>query len=182
MALLLAGCVLGSRDAIDGGVASTTEVTLVRSDPSLFQIVEVGFGEGQYVGFGNFTELPATLGGAWLCQERDCVQLPDREVGPGETLYVTVGNGSGLNGVVAAGADLPVLTPADGELALFQTNDFDDPAAMIGYLQWGKTPHAQTELAIEAGFWVEDAWAPSGANAVRIFIDLESGLWLWESA
>ena len=53
---------------------------------------------------------------------------------------------------------------------------------MLIYLQWGSTPHQLTDLAIKAGLWVEHAWAPSGPSAIRIFVDPNTGLWLWDSS
>jgi hypothetical protein len=51
---------------------------------------------------------------------------------------------------------------------------------MLIYFQWGSTPHELTQLAIEAGLWVEGGYGPSSENATRLFKVAETGLWLFE--
>ena len=76
----------------------------------------------------------------------------------------------------------PVLNPADGEVALFASDKFDDPKALLVYLQWGSTPHALTDLAVEAGLWIKTAYAPTSENATRLFRSEETSGWMFEEA
>jgi hypothetical protein len=172
----------------DGSSAETTSSTPSRavSDPAysgaFFEIVVINFEEEPYVELHNFTDSSSTVRGMVLTQPPSSFVLPDVEVAPGETVKVAVGSGSGLEGLVIQNAELGELRPEDGEIAVFSSDDLNDPEAMLIYLQWGKTPHDLTDMAIGAGRWVEHAWAPSGPSAIRIFVDQDTGLWLWDSS
>ena len=72
------------------------------------------------------------------------------------------------------------LKPGDGEIALFEGQDVKQPQAMKIYFQWGSTPHALTQAAIDAGLWVEGGYGPSSNNATRLYKVKDSGLWLFE--
>ena len=115
-----------------------------------------------------------------LVQGTDYFELPDVVVESGDTVRVTVGDGEGLENVVATNATLGDLAPADGEMALFTSQEFDDPTAMIVYLEWGSTPHDLNPVAVEAGLWLEGSFAPTSATATRLFRVEESGLWIFE--
>lgn len=142
-----------------------------------FDIKEVGLGADGYVALRNYVDVPSSLTGLYLCQPPDCVGLPDVEIQPGEVAVIAVGNGDGLDGVVMTDADL-TLTPADGEIALYASEDVENKDDLRVYLQWGLTPHAGTEVAQAAGLW-GTGWAPSSAGATRLFRN-EGGLWLFD--
>lgn len=169
-------------DASTTTVAETT--TTVREQPegasSFFAINEIGLGPDGYVSLTNFTDVPVRLAGLFLCQRPNYFELPDVAVEPGQTVRVAVGDGDGLENVVATNATLGDLNPEDGEIALYTSQDFDDPAAMIVYLEWGSTPHGRSSVAVEAGLWLEGSFAPTSATATRMFRVEESGLWLFE--
>lgn len=147
---------------------------------SFFAINEVGLGPEGYVALTNFTDVPASLGGLYLCQGAQCFELPNVTVDPGETARVTVGDRAGRGDVIATGATLGELRSSDGEIALLASPDVEDPEAILVYFQWGSTPHALTQTAIDAGLWVEGGYGPSSQNAARLFKVEESGLWLFE--
>ena len=158
----------------------TTTARVSSGTGSFFSINEVGLGPDGYVALTNFTDVPASLDGLHLCQGSQCFALPDAAVGPGETARVSVGDGSGYEDVIAAGATIGELRPSDGEIALMASPDVDDPGAMLLYFQWGSTPHDLTATAIEAGLWVEGGYGPSSPDATRLFKVQETGLWLFE--
>jgi hypothetical protein len=147
---------------------------------SFFAIYEVGLGPDGYISLTNFTDVPVSTGGLTLCQGSDCFALPDAEVAAGEVARVAVGDGSGLEGVIATEATLGELRPTDGEIAIYASQEYDDPKALLAYLQWGSTPHDLTGVAVEAGLWFETSYAPTSANATRLYRVEESGLWLFE--
>jgi hypothetical protein len=147
---------------------------------TFFAINEVGLGPNGFVALTNFTDAPASLAGLHLCQGAECFELPDGVVNAGETVRIAVGDGSGVEGVVATRATLGELRPSDGEIALVASPELADPQAMLVYFQWGSTPHDLTQLAIDAGLWVEGGYGPSSKNASRLFKVAESGLWLFE--
>jgi len=196
-ALVLLGASCSSSDdatsdtttASDSGASTDSvpdsEPDTVRRQPeaasSFFAINEVGLGPDGYVALTNFTDVPVTLAGLFLCQRPDYIELPDEEVAPGETVLVALGDGSGLDGrVVATNVGLGELRPSDGEIGLYTSNDFGNPVAMIEYLEWGSTPHGRTDVAVAAGLWPEGSFAPTAETATRLFRVEESGLWLFE--
>ncbi len=63
---------------------------------------------------------------------------------------------------------------------LYGAPDPKDPAALEAYLEWGSTPHEGTAAAVASGRWRDGSYAPAGENAARLFVDLGTGLWLWE--
>jgi len=164
--------------------AAAVTASTARSQPdgasSFFAINEIGLGADGYISLTNFTEVPVTLDGLFLCQRPNYVALPDVTVEPGQTVRVAVGDGDSIENVVVTNADLGDLKPEDGEIALYTSQDFDDPAAMIVYLEWGSTPHGRSSVAVDAGLWLEGSFAPTSATATRLFRVEDSGLWLFE--
>lgn len=147
---------------------------------SLCAINEVGLGTNGYIALTNFTDQPASLGGLLLCQGAKCFALPDVAVTPNSTVRVALGDGTGFDGVVAKGATIGELRPPDGELALYASQNVKDPKAMLVYLEWGSTPHEDTQAAIDAGLWIKGSYAPSARDATRLFRQ-DSGLWLFDA-
>ena len=176
--LILAGCSTTQPVATETSAPSPTALPGSVSG-SFFAIHEVGLGSGGYVALTNFTDQPARLGGLFLCQGAQCFELPDAEVAAGATVRIAVGDGAGLDQVVATKATIGELRPADGEIGLYTSQDVSDPQAILKYVQWGSTPHDNTRVAIEAGLWSEGGFAPSSEKATRIFRD-DSGLWLFD--
>ena len=147
---------------------------------SLFAINEVGLGPGCYIALTNFTDQPASLGGLFLCQGAQCFALPDVAVAPKATARVALGNGAGLDGVVAKGATIGELRPSDGEIALYASQNVKNPKDMLVYLEWGSTPHDNTQTAIDAGLWIKGSYAPTAKDATRLFRK-DTGLWLFDT-
>jgi hypothetical protein len=181
---ILAGCntaIPNAAPVLEPTATVTPEKATV-SNPvtgSLFAINEIGLGPAGYVSLTNFTDQPAALGGLFLCQASRCFALPETEVLPGRTVRIATGDGSGIEGVVAANATLGELQPSDGEVGLYASTDVTDPRAILAYLQWGSTPHENTAAAIQAGLWLEGAFSPSSDRAIRLF-RTDGGLWLFE--
>lgn len=148
---------------------------------TLLRFTEIIPGPDGYLVLENFTDVPVTLAGQHLCQGDMCFALPDEVVPSGETIIITTGDGEALEGLVVSNATIGDIRPADGEIGLYASTEWDDPQALLTYIEWGSTPHELTELAIEAGVWLEGSYAPAGANATRLYRDQDSGLWLWDS-
>lgn len=182
LAVAVSACSGGTSDDTTTTVAETT--TTIRDQPvdasSFFAINEIGLGSNGYVSLTNFTDVPVRLAGLVLVQGSDYFELPDVAVEPDGTVRVAVGDGEGLENVVATDATLGELAPEDGEIALFTSQEFDDPTAIIVYLEWGSTPHELNPVAVEAGLWLEGSFAPTAATATRLFRVEESGLWIFE--
>jgi hypothetical protein len=183
--LLLAGAACGGENPTGdtSAAASPPEMEPAKASSrtgTFFTINEVGLGPNGFVALTNFTDVPASLDSLYLCQGSACFELPDVVVGAGETARIAVGDGAGHEGIVATRATLGELRPSAGEIALFSSQELDDPQAMLVYFQWGSTPHKLTQTAIDAGLWVEGGYGPSSQNATRLFKVAETGLWLFE--
>jgi hypothetical protein len=176
---ILAGC--SSANSTKTESVTPDQVVSARSSTGgLLAINEVGLGANGYVALTNFTDQPVGMGGLFLCQGTKCFELPNTDVSPGVTIRVAVGDGAGLSGVVATQATIGELRSSDGEVALYSSRNVNDPKAMLVYLEWGSTPHADTRVAIDAGLWIKGSFAPSSDNATRIFRN-EGGLWLFDA-
>lgn len=147
---------------------------------SYFAIQEVGVGDISYVSLTNFTDVSVTTAGLILVLDGENIELPDVAVEAGATGRIALGDGAGLENVIMTAEDLGPLRPAEGEIALYTADDFSDPAAMINYFEWGSTPHERTDVAIEAGLWLEGSYAPTSPTATRLYRVEETGLWLFE--
>ena len=150
------------------------------SDVSFYFLIdEVGLGPQGYITLRNFTDVAASLDAVFLCQATGCVDLPDVTVVPNETVRIAVGDGAGLENVVMTRASLD-LPPTDGEVAVYGSEDINDPAEMRYYVQWGSTPHELTDIAVEAELSGTSTYAPSGPTATRLWKN-EGGVWEWDS-
>lgn len=176
------------KSTTDTTTAIDVPTTIPNANPAIvssttgtyFAINEVGLGSNGFVALTNFTDVPASLTGLYLCQGSACFELPDVVVAADDTVRISVGDGSGYENVIAAHATLGELRPSDGELALLVSKKIDNPQSMLVYFQWGSTPHGLTQTAIDAGLWVKGGYGPSSQNAIRLFKVPESGLWLFE--
>jgi hypothetical protein len=184
LTLILAGC------SPSVSIPPSTPIPTVTSTPetvavsrsgsgSLFAINEVGLGQDGYVSLTNFTGQPASLSGLFLCQGSSCFELPETDVPADSTVRVAIGDGSELENVVATGAAVGGLQSSDGEIGLYASPNITDPDALLAYLQWGSTPHQNTGTAVQAGLWIEGAFAPSSNQAKRLY-RTEGGLWLFD--
>lgn len=162
------------------GISTTGPAKESFGSGAFFTINEVGLSANGFVALTNFTDQPANLAGLYLCQGFKCFELPVVTVAAGETVRIAVGDGAGLEDVVASHATLGELRPSDGEIALLSSQNPKDPKAMFAYFQWGSTPHDLTQIAIDNGLWLQGGYGPSSDNATRIFRDPETGLWLFD--
>ena len=176
LTLILAGC-----STSNSTIPETSDQTSSSNSNfgSLFSINEIGLGPNDYVALTNFTDQPASLGGLFLCQDTKCFELPNVEVAPGAMARIAVGDGTGLDNVVSTGATIGELQPVNGEVALYVSKKVKDPGSIIMYLEWGSTPHGNTDNAIEAGLWIKGSYAPSSDKATRLF-RTDGGLLVFE--
>lgn len=143
-----------------------------------FNIDEIGLGAEGYVTLRNYTDLPSSLGAMYLCQAGGCVDLPDEVIEPGAFARIAVGSGEGLADVVLSRVALE-LSPADGEIGLYVSENVRSTADLRAYVQWGSTPHPLTDIADQAGLWPKTGFAPSAPHATRLW-KTEASLWVWD--
>lgn len=102
---------------------------------------------------------PGSLDGLWLCQFPDYAALPAIEVGPGQTVALAVGGSLpdllGVADIVDLRDPIDAIRRESGEVALYSTNAFSDPEAMVDYVEWGRPGHERSVVAVAAGIWPE---------------------------
>jgi hypothetical protein len=175
LGLVLASCAAGS-------ATETTSGTIVSTGPApVLHIIEVGFAP-DFVTLENYSDTTAGLGGRWLCDPPACFRLPELDVEAGATVRIALRSDDGVEDAVISNTGLGPLTRGNGELGLYASEDTGDLGAVQDYVEWGATPHQGTTSAVAAGLWREGSYAPSGDTAIRIFVDLETGLWLWDGS
>ncbi len=125
----------------------------------------------------NGTEGTIDLTGYWLVQGRKSAEIPSIQLPPGAYLQLDLGatfffpipGSLTVDGVIQVGN----LDPADGEIALFSSDAFDDPASLVSYVEWGQSGHRNDDVAIAAGAW-EDGWfveTTDATTAITYFPD-----------
>lgn len=70
-------------------------------------------------------------------------------IAPGETITVD----SGAHGVG--------LDAAAGEMGIYTVSEFENPDAMITYVEWGEGGHTRAPVAISAGVWADGFVEPA---------------------
>ena len=133
----------------------------------------------------NWGDGTGNLEGYWLCQDQLYKSLPDIELGPGEQALLGLSRTpppelAGMAANLFLGPTIGELDPKSGEVALFSSTAFDDPDAIVAYVEWGEPGHSRSSVAIEAGVWSEGAVvvfdeAPSISSGV--FPATGSGSW-----
>jgi hypothetical protein len=144
-----------------------------------FSIDEIVLGPNGYVTLTNFTESSESLAGLEMCQGSSCEQLPSIMVPGSDQARIGVGNGDGVKDIAATHAKIGALKASDGEIAIYAKNS-DGERQLVSFVEWGSSPHAHTEEAINAGLWLKDSFAPTSAQAVRLYRKA-SGLWLFDA-
>ena len=118
-------------------------------------LVAVSFGDGGYVEVRNVGDADATLDGYWLCQFPAYHPISG-SLGPSETILFP-----------ASETDLGSLDNATGEVGLYRSDAFDDPSAIVAYVEWGEPGHRRSGTAVEAGLWTEgSAVDATGAGSI----------------
>jgi hypothetical protein len=84
--------------------------------------------------------------------------LPDVELGPGKQALVGLAKTpppelAGIAATIFLGPAIGELSPNAGEVALFDAADFDNPEAIVAYVQWGELDQIRSAVAVTAGIW-----------------------------
>lgn len=140
------------------GDAAPTTTTPITGEGDL-AIETVGFGDGAFVVISNTGGEAVDLSGHWLCQRPNYAQLPDVSVGEGERLAIPLGDTpiEPPEGAVTAGplSGLGTLDPESGEVGLYTSSAFDDPDAIVAYVEWGRSGHGRSGTAVASGVWTD---------------------------
>ena len=100
----------------------------------------------------NVGDASGNLEGHFLCQRPSYAQLPDLELGPGESVAISLGGDVFLPppGVKTIDAAVFVgnLDAAGGEMGLYLDQSFGDADSIVAYVEWGSTGHGRSETAV----------------------------------
>ena len=123
---------------------------------AIFEITSVSFGAPMVVITNVGTEA-GNLEGHWICQRPGYAQIPSIDVGPGESVAISLGGNVFLPppGTLTIEGQLNIggISASDGEIGLYSSNAFDSADAMVSYVEWGSTGHGRSGTAVEAGLW-----------------------------
>jgi len=153
-------------EATTSSVEPTTSATSLASTTSLgtgqpaIRIDEVVFAGEPYLVIANKGTGPGSSGGFWICQFPSYFELPAFELQPGERLTVPLGEGIvpdlvGVIGTVDVIRPIGVIDAEGGEIGLYSADRFNDPEAIVDYLEWGSGNHARSGVAVQAQIWVD---------------------------
>lgn len=133
-------------------------------------LTAVEFGEGGFVEVTNTGDAPVSTAGHWLCQRPSYFELPEVELGPGESIRIAAGDEADQGDAVqvaAAGGSLGSFTADDGEMGLYSSRDFGSPSAIVSYVEWGSSGHGRSGTAVDAGIWSDGGFVdPAGASRI----------------
>lgn len=164
--------------------AETTTTTTVVTGDAQFVIGNVVFGDRGSIEVGNLGPDAGDLTGYWLAVDPFYLELPSTVLAAGKSVVVSMDEDADLELVVGAAGLLPPLSASTGEVGLYASGDFGDPAAMVDYLVWGSTQQVRYPVAVAAGLWPEDVVVvvePS-ATGLTIVTRTEPGPQGWVSA
>lgn len=143
----------------------TTDSTRPDDAEPVFVVSEVQFGEEGFIAIRNVGVVSGNLAGFALCNRPAYFQIPDVELDPLDIVWIAVGDGSALSAgaggvaeIIPMNGALGVIDRADGEIGLYRSSAFDNPEAMITYVEWGAPGHGRSSVAVEAGLWEEGAF------------------------
>ncbi len=131
----------------------TEEMTV---EGAIFEITSVTFGAPMVVITNVGTEA-GNLGGHWICQRPSYQELPAIDVGPGESVAISLGGSVFLPppGTLTIEGQFNIggISASSGEIGLYSTNSFGSADAIVSYVEWGDTGHGRSGTAVEAGVW-----------------------------
>ena len=151
---------------------TTTPPTTDASSPAALEITSVSFGDGSMVVITNVGDAAVNLGGHWLCQRPAYFELPEVEVGPGQSFAMSLGGSVFVPPpgaiTVEETASLGAFTPGSGELGLYSSSSFGSADAIVSYVEWGTPGHGRSGTAVEAGIWVNGGFVETTDDTVSI--------------
>ena len=123
---------------------------------AIFEITTVSFGAPMVV-ITNVGEEAGNLGGHWICQRPSYQELSAIDVGPGESVAISLGGDVFLPPpgalIIDGQLNLGGLSSSGGEIGLYSSDAFGSVDAIVSYVEWGNTGHGRSGTAVEAGVW-----------------------------
>lgn len=106
-----------------------------------------------------------------LCQGDMCFEFNIFSIQPRATILFSVSRAGGV-------------VPEMGEIALFDSDAFDDPESMVDYVAWGSAGQSLAGIASEALLWSEEDYveSPSGSIVLTRIDPAAPGSEAWEAS
>lgn len=80
-------------------------------------------------------------------------------------------------------SSINISDTGDGEVALYHTGgNFNNPANMADYMQWGSSPHAREDEAVTAGLWTAGTFINVPAPFNYLGNGSQNGVAFWETS
>ena len=139
-----------------------------------FAITEINFEAGT-IEITNHGDTDVDPNGLIVCNFPDYAPVAGAPtLGPGESTRVDIN-------AISIPAD-----PADGEMGLYLTGDFEDPDAIVAYVEWGSTDHTRSPVAQAATVGGEAVWTggfvdPAGQPALTATASFPNAATLWQA-
>jgi len=141
---------------------------------AIFEITTVSFGAPMMV-ITNVGDEAGNLGGHWICQRPSYQELPAIDVGPGESVAISLGGDVFLPPPGALTIDgqlnLGGISADGGEIGLYSTDAFSSAEAIVSYVEWGDTGHGRSGTAVEAGVWDDGGFVATTGETAGIHQD-----------
>lgn len=150
---------------------TTTSTTVVTGD-ARFVIGDVVFGDTGSIAVGNLGPDAGDLTGYWVAVHPYYLELPSTVLAAGTSIVVSVDPLADPELVVTAFELLPPLRSSSGEVGLYSSGVFADPAAMVDYVAWGSTNQVRFATAVAAELWPEeDVIAVEDSTTKLVIVD-----------
>ena len=132
-----------------------------------FHISRVVFGPDGFGEITNGSDVGADPAGLQLCQFPAYPHVSVGLVQPGGSVRVAAG-------------ELGGLSSDGGELALYVNPSFEDPAAVVSYVQWGSVGHKREQPAIAGDVWLDNTFvdAATGTEIRAEVVPLSVADWI----
>jgi hypothetical protein len=151
---------------------TTATATTTEAGQAQFALSTVGFGESAMIVITNIGGGPGNLGGHWLCQRPSYWEIPPIELAPLEAVAIDAGgetfspppDAKTLDDVAAIGN----LSPGTGEIGLYSSSSFGSADAIVSYVEWGRSGHGRSSVAVSAGIWSEGSFVATDDTSAAI--------------
>lgn len=141
------------------------------AEGAIFEITRVTFGAPMLI-ITNVGNEAGNLGGYWLCQRPSYQELPAIDVGPGESVAISLGGDVFVpppgSLTIADQLNLGPITATSGEIGLYSSNAFGSAEAIVSYVEWGNSGHGRSGTAVEAGIWDDGGFVATTADTAGI--------------
>ena len=101
----------------------------------------------------NIGTTTVDVSGYWLCDFPAYQQISNSSLDCGNSVMAP--------GDILAVNDFNVVSAADGEMGLYNTNSFGSASALEDYVEWGSTGHQRSSVAVAAGIWTAGDFVPA---------------------